>query len=53
MGKFAMRKIDFSRSGISCGRKEYATKDEALRALEQSKNRVSEIMHQARSQHVN
>ena len=43
-GKFALRKIDFTRSGMSCGRKEFGSKDEALRALEQSKTRVSEIM---------
>jgi len=29
-----MRKIDFTRSGISCGRKEFMSKDDALKALE-------------------
>ena len=52
-GKFALRKIDFSRGGMSCGRKEFTSKDEALKALEQSKTRVSEIMQQARSMHLN
>ena len=34
MGKHAMHKIDFTRSGISCGRKEFLSKDEAMMALE-------------------
>ena len=38
---------------MSCGRKEFTSKDEALKALEQSKTRVSEIMQQARSMHLN
>lgn len=53
MGRYALRKIDFTRSGISCGRKEFVSKDEAIKALELSKTRVSEIMQQARSIHVN
>ena len=52
-GKFAMRKIDFTRSGISCGRKEFLSKDEAMKALEQSKTRVTEIMQQARTMQLN
>ena len=52
-GKFALRKIDFTRGGVSCGRKEFTSKDDALKALEQSKTRVSGIMQQARSMHLN
>jgi len=43
-GRSAMRKIDFTRGGISVGRKEFLSKNEALKALEMSKTRVSEIM---------
>lgn len=37
---------------MSCGRKEFSSKTDAIRALEQSKSRVSELIHKARSQHV-
>ena len=43
-GQFAMTKIDFRSGGISVGNKEFGSKNEALKALEQSKTRVSEIM---------
>ena len=43
-GQFAMTKIDFRSGGISVGQKEFGSKTEALKALEQSKTRVSEIM---------
>ena len=53
-GRLALRKIDFTRGGVgTLGRKEFSSKDEALRALENSKTRVSEIMSQARSMHLN
>ena len=39
-----MSKIDFRSGGLSVGRKEYGSKNEALKALEMSKTRVSEIM---------
>ena len=39
-----MTKIDFRSGGISVGQKEFGSKNEALKALEQSKTRVSEIM---------
>ena len=52
LGKYALRKIDFSRGGMSCGRKEFSSKDEALRALELSKTRVAEIMQQQRYAHL-
>ena len=48
-----MTKIDFRSGGISLGNKEFGSKNEALKALEQSKTRVSEIMQQARSMHLN
>ena len=48
-----MRKIDFTSGGMSCGRKEFSSKTDAMKALEQSKTRVSEIIDQARSQHLN
>ena len=38
---------------MNCGRKEFQSKAEALRALELSKNRVSELMSQARTAHLN
>jgi len=38
---------------MNCGRKEFSSKADALKALEISKTRVSEIMQQARSQHMN
>ena len=52
-GQFAMTKIDFRSGGISVGHKEFGSKNDALKALEQSKTRVSEIMQQARSMHLN
>ena len=48
-----MTKINFRQGGVSVGGKEYITKNDALKALEQSKTRVSEIMQQARSMHLN
>ena len=39
-----MTKIDFRQGGVSVGGKEYVSKNDALKALEQSKTRVSEIM---------
>ena len=49
-----MSKIDFRHSGgVSVGGKEFVSKSDALKALEQSKTRVSEIMQQARSMHLN
>ena len=48
-GKQALRKIDFTSGGMSCGRKEFANKTEAMKALEQSKYRVSEILDKARN----
>ena len=38
---------------MNCGRKEFQNKAEALRALEFSKSRVSEMMSQARTSHLN
>ena len=52
-GKYAMTKIDFRSGGISVGHKEFGSKNDALKALEQSKARVGEIMQQARSMHLN
>lgn len=52
-GKYALRKIDFSRGGVCCGRKEFSSKDEAMRALENSKTRVTEMMMLARNMHMN
>ena len=43
-GKHAMRKIDFSAHSMNCGRKEFLSKREALKALEKSKSRVTEMM---------
>ena len=39
-----MGKIDFRSQAIGFGMKEFSSKNEAMRALEQSKTRVSEIM---------
>lgn len=44
-GKFALRKIDFSNGGMQFGRKEFSSKADALKALEMSKTRVSELMN--------
>ena len=52
-GQYALRKIDFTRGGMNCGRKEFSSKADALKALEVSKTRVSELMNQARSIHLN
>ena len=38
---------------MNCGRKEFSSKADALKALEISKTRVSELMQQARSKHLN
>ena len=38
---------------MSCGRKEFGSKIEAMRALEASKSKVTEMMHQARNMHLN
>lgn len=48
-----MRKIDFRSSGVTVGQQGFISKTDALKALEQSKTRVSEIMQQARSMHMN
>ncbi len=38
---------------MSCGRKEFGSKVEAMRALQASKSKVTEMMHQARNMHLN
>ena len=38
---------------MSCGRKEFANKTDALKALEASKSRVTEIMSRARNMQLN
>ena len=38
---------------MNCGRKEFQSKADALKALEISKTRVSELMDQARTVHMN
>ena len=38
---------------MSCGRKEFGSKNEAIRALEQSKTRVTEMMAHARNASLN
>jgi len=38
---------------MSCGRKEFSSKVDAMKALEISKTRVTEIMMQARNMHLN
>lgn len=43
-GRAAMRKIDFSAHSMNCGRKEFVSKREALRALEKSKSKVTEMI---------
>ena len=48
-----MRKIDFSSHSMNCGRKEFVSKREALKALEKSKTRVTEMIQQARSMQLN
>ena len=52
-GQYALRKIDFTSGGMNCGRKEFSSKADALKALEVSKTRVSELMQQARNMHLN
>lgn len=52
-GQYALRKIDFTSGGMNCGRKEFSSKADALKALEISKTRVSDLMQQARSIHLN
>ena len=34
VGKYALRQIDFSSGGLGCGRKEFFSKSDALKALE-------------------
>ena len=38
---------------MSCGRKEFGSKNDALKALEVSKSKVTEIMHKARNMSLN
>ena len=47
-GQLALKKINFHSSGICCPRKEFATPRDAIIALQQSKAKVTEMMHQAR-----
>lgn len=44
-GEMALKKINFHNSGLCCPRKEFATPREAIKALQQSKTKVTEMMH--------
>ena len=44
-GEYALRKIDFTNGGgMSFGRKEFSSKTDAFKALEDSKMRVADMM---------
>lgn len=52
-GEYAIRKIDFTNGGMSFGRKEFSSKTDAFKALEDSKIRVADMMAKARNQQLN
>lgn len=53
MGYEALKKINFHNKGMAFTRKEYNSPKDAIMALEVSKSRVTEMMNQARAQHMN
>ena len=52
LGREAIKKINFSSGGMAFTRKEYNSPKDALKALEVSKNRVAEMMEEARTNHL-
>ena len=53
MGYEALKKINFHNKGMAFTRKEFNSPKDAMKALEVSKSRVTDMMNQARQQHMN